>query len=57
MKCPDCGHKLYGIPPLGREEWVCDNPECPANKNNGSIGAGAEYYGTTQEKVNEMKRK
>jgi hypothetical protein len=56
MKCPDCGQKLHGIPPLSQEEWVCDNPECPANKDH-TTSAKAEYYGSTQRRVNEQRRK
>jgi hypothetical protein len=55
MKCPDCGQKLHGISPLGREEWVCDNYECPGNK--GELYGNAEYYGRTQQEINKQKRK
>ena len=54
MKCPDCGHKLHGIAPCSEEEWVCDNPDCPANKDCGPTGA--EYYGRTQKEINEQKK-
>jgi hypothetical protein len=53
MKCPDCGHKLKGIAPCSKEEWVCDNGECPANKGETSY---AEYYGTTQQEIDTQKR-
>jgi len=55
MKCPDCGQKLHGIPPLSKEEWVCENPNCPANKRS-SNNANAEYYGVTQKEINEQKK-
>jgi len=54
MKCPDCGHKLHGIASCSREEWVCDNLDCPANK--GEV-AGAEYYGTTQREINTQRKR
>lgn len=54
MKCPDCGQRLHGIPPLGKEEWVCENSACPANKDKSY--AFAEYYGKTQKEVNAQKQ-
>ena len=51
MKCPDCGKRLHGVPPLSKEEWVCDD-ECPANKGESCLN---EYYGRTQKEVDTMK--
>jgi hypothetical protein len=56
MHCPDCGRALKNI--FRREEWLCINPECPSNTRAdiGFCGAGAEYYGITQEEINKQKR-
>lgn len=46
MKCPACHSALYSII-RGRGEWICDNPDCPENKNQDG-SAYAEFYGHTQ---------
>jgi len=52
MKCPKCGKRLKSIAPSSECEWLCDNPDCPLNKNS-MYGAYAEFYGSTQKEVNE----
>jgi len=44
MRCPKCGERLKGIPPLSEEEWICNNPDC--------THYGREVYGVTQKEVN-----
>jgi len=46
MKCPVCRHGLRGIAPLGQEEFMCVNDDCPLE--------GKEVYGPTQRKVTEF---
>lgn len=50
MKCPFCGERLHGIAPLSKEEWICDNSDCPANQ--GHTMVNAEFYGSTQKEIN-----
>lgn len=52
MKCPRCGKRLLSIF-RGSGEWICDNPDCPANKGTCSA-AYPEFYGHTQEEINKM---
>lgn len=47
MKCPKCGKRMVGIPPLSKEEWKCVNEDCPCSRTL------AEFYGSTQKEVNE----
>lgn len=50
MICPFCGERLYGISPCSKEEWICDNSDCPANQ--GHTMVNAEFYGSTQKEIN-----
>jgi len=54
MKCPSCGSRLLSIS-RGSGEWICDNPDCPDNKEH-PTQVYAEFYGHTQKEVNAMKK-
>lgn len=51
MKCPACGKRLLSIR-YGMGEYICDNPECPAKRDN--TATNPEWYGNTQEQINKM---
>ena len=52
MKCPACKKRLRLINPVQRGEYVCDNEQCPANKED--RGCYAEFYGVSQEEIDKQ---